>query len=286
MATEYTNILTDEELSYLSNAPEVMNTKALIDARASGSVYFSVNIPANIRQKLSTAFGIELTSLSSIPMRWVKGDTRPHVDVGATAFETTYLMYLNNSPGSLVVDGASYPITQGSAYSFQEGLHHETLNTGNDARLLIGPMSERGMVVGVAPITYFPTQADAEATNFPNRLAYGSSYTIGNDIYSGSITGYTKWRIASNSNGLSNQSLTYQNDDVLAEFSGEYAYYYLYPANAVTDACCADSTQLVGLSYNFRNDITTGNIIAQTPPTQFKSYSDYHKLKMVKAARK
>jgi hypothetical protein len=81
-------------------------------------------------------------------MRWIKGDTRAHIDRCANNFDTTYLAYLNDSKGSLVIDGNDYSISRGKAYSFSEGLMHETIGTGMEPRLLLGPMSEQALSVG------------------------------------------------------------------------------------------------------------------------------------------
>jgi hypothetical protein len=37
-------------------------------------------------------------------MRWIKGDTAPHIDVGQSTFTNTYLLYLNDSIGELIID--------------------------------------------------------------------------------------------------------------------------------------------------------------------------------------
>jgi hypothetical protein len=85
-------------------------------------------------------------------MRWIKGDTHPHVDTGSTDFNKTHLVYVTDSPGELHIGESVYPITKGTAYVFSEGIPHQTCNTGTEPRLLIGPMSEAGVSVG-APIT-------------------------------------------------------------------------------------------------------------------------------------
>lgn len=84
----------------------------------------------------------------STPMRYILGDTPAHKDTSATktAFEKTFILYLHDSPGSLVIDGVPYPITAGTAYRFNEGLEHYTEGAG--PRLLIGPMNEEGEAVG------------------------------------------------------------------------------------------------------------------------------------------
>jgi hypothetical protein len=180
MAHAFTDVLSQEELNYLTSAPEVQAAKASIDTRESGQVYFSMQIPATIHQKLQGRLGLTLPT--TVPMRWVKGDTAPHVDVGPRSFETTHLMYLTDNEGELIVNGTRYPINCGSAYTFSEGLNHETVNTGSVPRLLLGPMSERGLVVGAT----LPPGCCPD----PVQLI-GLSYSVRNDITAGSIISQT-----------------------------------------------------------------------------------------------
>jgi len=149
MATSFTNILSAEDVNYLNQLPEVLEAKAKLDTAASGKIYFSVTLTESIRNVLTSRFGLELSNITTIPMRWIKGDTAPHVDVGQSNFERTCLVYLNNSPGELVVDGADYPILENTGYTFNEGLSHTTRNTGAMPRLMIGPMSEQAFAVGL-----------------------------------------------------------------------------------------------------------------------------------------
>jgi hypothetical protein len=143
-----TNILDDEQIASFFALEEVQAAKRQIDARTSGSVYFTVDCTDTIKTILKDSFGLELLDTKTIPMRWIKGDIAPHVDVGKADFDTTHLLYLTDSPGQLMVDGESYPITKGSAYSFPESSRHETIHTGSEPRLLLGPMSEEGFAVG------------------------------------------------------------------------------------------------------------------------------------------
>jgi hypothetical protein len=153
-------------------------------------------------------------------MRWIKGDSRPHVDIGVSNFQNTYLLYLNDSPGELIVDSESYPIQANTGVVFSEGVHHETQRTENVPRLLLGPMNELAEPVG-SVVTYYPTEADALA--FTNPLGYGGGYVVGSG---GPFGGYTSWRIASNSDGSSPQNVIYVNGDTLV---GDGSY-YLYPS--------------------------------------------------------
>ena len=158
MTTIHTNVLSEEELHYLNNLPEVLSAKATLDSRTSGMVYFSVAITDSIRSTLQSRFGLDLSTHSTIPMRWIKGDTAPHIDTGASNFQNTYLLYLNDSPGELIVDSQSYPIEANSGVVFNEGLSHETQGTGIIPRLLLGPMNELLEPVGSACINYYPTE--------------------------------------------------------------------------------------------------------------------------------
>jgi hypothetical protein len=220
MTSTYTNVLSNEELDYLNNRSEVLAAKAKLDARSSGMVYFSVPITNLIHATLKSRFGLNLPVDSQIPMRWIKGDIAPHVDVGASNFENTYLLYLNDSPGNLVVDSQSYPIEANTGFIFNEGLSHETQYTENVPRLLLGPMNELAEPVGIG-LAYYPTEADALAGT--NLLGYGASFVVGDG---GPFGGYTSWRLASNSNGTSPQNVVYANGSAL-NADGNY---YLYPS--------------------------------------------------------
>jgi hypothetical protein len=218
----FANVLSSEELQYLNNLPEVLAAKASLDSRTSGMVYFSVAITDSIRAALQARFGLDVTA-TSLPMRWIKGDTAPHMDTGASSFQNTYLLYLNDSPGEFIIDSQVYPIQANTGFVFNEGLSHETQRT-EGPRLLLGPMNELAEPVGATYITYYPTLADALA--FTN--TYGSSgiYEVGANGPFGPGGGYTSWRIAPNSVGTSPQNVVYVNGDILIS-DGPYL---MYPA--------------------------------------------------------
>lgn len=148
MVFSYEHIFSDEQLAYLSNLPATVRTRAAMNAKESGSINFSVPLTPSIKDTLRERLGLDLSSMNSIPMRWIKGDTQPHIDTGAASFQNTYLIYLTDSHGELVLGDEAHPILKGSAYVFSEELCHETVNTGPEPRLLLGPMSEAGLAVG------------------------------------------------------------------------------------------------------------------------------------------
>ena len=150
MTRQYENILSLEDIEYLSKLPEVLEAKEKLQNK--DKVYFSIDIPLTIKEKLKT-MGLDVMDLEGIPMRWIKGDTPSHIDRGTGEFENTYLVYLNDSVGELRIEDDRYSIEKGTGYVFNEGLHHETVNTGTEPRLLLGPMNESGVAVGGVQIS-------------------------------------------------------------------------------------------------------------------------------------
>ena len=225
MSSIYTNVLSNEELDYFINHPNVLKAKASIDTKNTGKIYFSVPITNEIRSSLQSRLGLNLSVNNQIPMRWIKGDTVPHIDVGASKFKTTYLMYFNDSPGNLIIDAQSYPIQSNTGFVFNEGLSHETQNTENMPRLLLGPMNELAEPVGASvPIIYYPTEADA--LNYTNSLGSSGNFTVGSGGPFGPGGGYTSWRLAANSNGTSPTNVVYTNGSTLNSDGS----YFLYPS--------------------------------------------------------
>jgi len=146
------NIISSDEIEDIIGNPIVQTHKEQVTTVS--KVDFSIPLSESIKTKLEGAFGINLSQVASLPMRWIKGDTPSHKDRGTGDFDNTYLVYLTDSVGSLFVGGQSYSITAGDAHSFQEGVEHYTVDTGTRERLLIGPMSEAGVHVGVNGITF------------------------------------------------------------------------------------------------------------------------------------
>ncbi len=147
----YPNLLTSYISFFLENE-EVKKAKTRLENQSSKSIYFSIPLPQEIKDILNVHLGLDLSSVTSVPMRWIKGDTKPHIDNGPQEFNNTYLAYLTNSPGQLLLGDDSYEIKAGSAFIFNEGVYHETRGTGTEPRLLLGPMSEQGLPVGISQI--------------------------------------------------------------------------------------------------------------------------------------
>lgn len=212
------NLLSPNEIADILDNSIVKSNKEKLSTQQ--KVDFLIQLSDTIKNKLETGLNIDLTHITSIPMRWIKGDTPQHTDKGENHFSNTYLMYLTDSIGNLIIDGQSYPIAAGDAHIFSEGLEHSTINTGNSERLMIGPMSETGFHVGASPgIIYFNNETDA--SNDVNAISYSSNYTIT------TIDSISSWNIQSNIGGTNptpNGGPYNDGDSLIAT-----GYYYVYP---------------------------------------------------------
>jgi hypothetical protein len=138
------NIFSSSEIDEILNHPIVQECKAKV-SDAQKMVKFSFPLSDDMRVKLANRLSIQVES--TVPMRWIQGDTPAHIDRADEQFSKTHLIYLTNSIGTFIVDGRSYPIVAGEAHVFNEGLEHYTVGTGNIPRLIIGPMSETGFEI-------------------------------------------------------------------------------------------------------------------------------------------
>jgi hypothetical protein len=234
------DVFSQEDILAIKSLPQVLLAKAKLDETAGYSKQdFSVPLTDSMRSVLSSKFGLDLSGVTKIPSRWIKGDTVPHIDFGRTTFERTYLVYLTENPGNLVLDSIKYPISENTGYAFNEGIRHETVNTDLIPRLAIGPMSEQAFTVGPPPpirIRYFLNEVDASTGNNPQ--AFSTSYVVGtadggNTAFA---TQYTSWMISTNSTGSSTGLVL--NDDSL-NAAGTYL---VYPAPA---PCFLEGTNIL-----------------------------------------
>lgn len=225
------NILSPSEILDLLNQPDVIINKEKLSLQ--NVVKFAITLPSLVKTKLENGLSIDLSQVSTIPMRWIKGDTLPHIDKGEAQFNTTYLIYLTDSVGSLTVGGIDYSIVAGYAHVFSEGLEHSTTNTENSTRLIIGPMSESGFAVG-GGISYFNNEDDA--LNYRDVLDTDGSYTVK------TVNGISSWTIVSNSSGTGSPN------------GGPYTagtslipgpQYYVYPYGAPISNACFPADTLI-----------------------------------------
>lgn len=178
------NLFSDEELDFILELPEVKNAKKKVDSLTThGSIYFSIDVYPKLKPTLEIFMKNGISDVKRIPMRWVKGDTKPHIDNGMNAFDNTHLVYITDSKGELIVDDESYPICRGAGYIFQEGLSHQTWGTGREPRLLLGPMSDTGFAVGAPSGIYGPGGSIIYIRQNDLLIEYSSNRETWNEIY-------------------------------------------------------------------------------------------------------
>lgn len=184
MIYKYDNTLSDEQINYILNLSEVLNAKNNIDLKNNGTEYFNIPLTPSIKESIYQSIGLNLFNIESIPMRWIKGDTPSHVDVGDNSFNNTYLIYLTDSTGDLIIDYQSYSISKGIGYVFNEGLSHETINTGSESRLLLGPMDENGLSVGIFTLNYIGgITVNIRQLNVNDPIEYSTDMENWNELY-------------------------------------------------------------------------------------------------------
>ena len=231
--TSVANVLSSNDIQYIHELPEVLSAKAELTASPYDKVYFTISLTDSIRASLQDKFNLDLSSVNTIPMRWIKGDTAPHVDRGASAFQHTYLAYLTDSPGTFTIGDDVFLIQENVGFAFNEGISHETQGTSGVPRLLLGPMNEFAEPVGrITTIQYYTNYDDANAMN-GNSIAYQeNTYILGDPTYLyGNIESYTLWRIAT----ISNSTLpipvgVYPNGFDLSTLTYDGYTFYVYPS--------------------------------------------------------
>ena len=227
------NIFSAEEISQILNNPDVKTNELKVNEQ--NVVKFSIELSAQLKTTLENKLSIDLAHTTTLPMRWIKGDTMPHIDKGESAFTDTYLVYLTDSVGNLIIDDVTYPISAGDAHIFSEGLAHSTINTGNtEARLMLGPMSEMGFPVGASPAVsyYFDTLGNVtnafSSLGAPGDATSSTGYldTSGNIVIT--FSSISQW-IIYDSSGITGEDANGTIVSATEFLNGFGGYYYLYP---------------------------------------------------------
>jgi hypothetical protein len=229
------NALTSNQVAELLNN-SIVNTSRDSLSETQKVVKFSIPLTEELKTQLENALSIHLSNVDTLPMRWIKGDTMPHIDQGESSFLKTHLIYLTDSIGSLFVDGQEYTINAGDAHIFSEGLEHYTINTGDNERLILGPMSESGFPVG-SPLVFFASLSDAQ--NNVNSIGSAGNY---NTI---TINGISSWLIYDNTYHNNIVTGTQYPPDIKTGYSN--GIYRLYSDNPtpISNVCFLAKTPIV-----------------------------------------
>lgn len=136
------NVLSFSEVIRLLQKKEVIDAREVLEGCS--VVKFSMDLPLTIKQRLNESLGMDLQDVAEVPLRWIRGDTLSHTDRGDVSFESVYMVFLTDSPGTFVLGSEEFPIVAGSGIVFSEEVYHETIGTEQNVRLLLGPMTVRG----------------------------------------------------------------------------------------------------------------------------------------------
>lgn len=143
------NVLTQDEITSILNDSVAQSAFKRLELSGKQQEYFTMELSDEIKWRLGVLFGMDFSSIQRIPMRWIKGDIAAHEDKGSDKdFKKTHLLYVSECSGDFILDGRELSIQQNRAFVFDEGLIHETRNTNDTPRLLVGPMDENGNAVG------------------------------------------------------------------------------------------------------------------------------------------
>jgi hypothetical protein len=227
------SIFSSDDIHHLTTHPDVIKAKETLNNPSRVVAYCTIPLTDSLRTTLQTRFGLSMTGISTLPMRWIVGDTPPHVDSGRSKFNHTYLVYLTTNPGTFTIGDQDHPITQNTGFIFDEGVSHRTHGTGTEPRLIVGPMNEFAEPVGaLTTITYYSSYANAIVQNNNSIASQEISWVLNDTQYmNGSINSYTTWRIASIS-GSSDPIPTgvYANGFDLATLGFGGVGFYVYPS--------------------------------------------------------
>lgn len=149
--SKFINVLSSDDIDYIKSMPEVVDFISKFNEsnpNKSHKSMIKITLNDSVIDSIKGTFGINVTS---VPITLIRGDTLPHIDKGAKEFEYTYIIYVDGCDGKLIIGDKSYAMDDNTGFMFLEGVKHETTNTNNGVRLLIGPMDEFGNPVGVPP---------------------------------------------------------------------------------------------------------------------------------------
>jgi hypothetical protein len=107
---------------------------------------FNVNLGENITTKIKKAFSLEENiNINELPMMWLIGELEPHIDENIddnsnsnkNNFDNTYIIYLSDNEGSLIIKDKEYSMESGTGYIFGKEIHGSK-KTSMIPRLCIG----------------------------------------------------------------------------------------------------------------------------------------------------
>lgn len=134
----FQNVLTPDSIAYINDLPEIKNATDNFEVH----YRFCVSLPQEIIDQINTTLGTQITN-SEVPMSLFQGDISYNKEHCNYIFKDTYLIYLDNSTGTLVLGDYLYPIVCNTGYKFNT-YKQATMGTEENIILTIGPMDING----------------------------------------------------------------------------------------------------------------------------------------------
>jgi hypothetical protein len=110
-------------------------------------VRFTIPLTESIASGLTTAFGVDLSGVTELPMQWVMGDFNYDGYKVTELAEEGFMVYLTTTPGIFSVNGVTMPITENSGFRFDKNVSRSTSSTYQSIRLILGPINKYGQLL-------------------------------------------------------------------------------------------------------------------------------------------
>jgi len=244
------DVLDTEIMDSILNDPRVIRHYQEFEKdQQKNSSTFSYPISNGIRQVFTTRLGMDLEKVTHLPMKWARGNHRSHVDVGSEPFEKTCLLYLSDCKGSLYIENEAYEMKKNMGYVFDQGMVHGVETMENTTpRLLIGPMSQKGLTVGLPTVGYYYTNNDPITSVTEGTIFLSGSYintniepTPPNTVFGGwYISAISEFATDYNVGDIVQPGQTYNNQDSMA----------LFPYYINSSICFGEDTEILCLTKN------------------------------------
>ena len=141
------NVFNKDEINFFLNDTTVKEYQEMIQTSSKYCLNFSIKIPSDIKKTIGDKLGCYIQD-DMLPMRWIKNDTKPHVDMNAEGQEyKSTIVYLTDSEGTIHTKKEFFNISQNKGFIIDMNEVHWTKGTITP-RLLVGPMNAVGVQVG------------------------------------------------------------------------------------------------------------------------------------------
>ena len=142
------NVFSKDEINFFLNDMTVKEYEEKIQKSEKYCLNFSIMIPSDIKNTIKEKLNCNIQD-DMLPMRWIKNDTKPHVDMNLDGQEyKSAIVYLTDSEGTIHTKTESFSISHNKGFFIDLNEIHWTKGT-RTPRLLVGPINVFGDEVGM-----------------------------------------------------------------------------------------------------------------------------------------